>query len=408
MRILHWKWVILFSAFYTNFVSYGIRFSFGMLLPVMTSSLSLTAAQAGLIVGVYFICYTAFSPVAGALTDRIGARKVITLFCVVLGIGTTLMGTITGQSNAFLFYAMVGIGASACWTPVVALVQRWFPPRRKGAVLGIVTTGYAFGYGTLGLMIPIWVSTYGWRTCWYILGAMACSLIAINAILLRDNPEERNSKTRNSEPVTKTQKTPSAPVRAPSRTGYSEIVGASKFWLIGASYSMIAAAAYILTTFLVSFATFELRMRYEDAVPLVSLLAFAGVPGALVLSTLSDYAGRRNALVLCNVLMMVSLAGLVSIGRTVPVLLPIVSIYGFSNGGIWPIYAACTSEYFPKALSGSVLGFWTVFYGIGATMGPAVAGYMADLSKTFFWSFVLAALLAAGSVILLLLVQKRK
>lgn len=403
LEILHRRWAVLFSAFYTNFVSYGIRFGYGILLPVMTKSLNLTEAQAGLIVSAYFISYTIFSLIAGALTDRMSAKKVITLFCIALGIGATLMGTVTEQWNACIFYALVGVGASACWTPVATLVQRWFSAKRRGMALGIVTTGYAWGYGTMGLVLPILVSAYGWRTCWCILGALAFSLVAVNGILVKDNPEGTKPRARSSKSVIE----PLKYAKPSAKTSYSEVVSASEFWWIGMSYSMIAAAQFVLTTFLVSYATFELSIGYENAATLASVSAFVGVPGALIFPTLSDYVGRRKILFMCNVMVAVSFLSVALIGFTILALMVIVAIWGFFNAGIWPIYAACAPEYFSKALAGTVLGLWTIYYGVGAMIGPAVAGYLAYISKTFFWSFILAALLAAASAVFIFPIPQR-
>lgn len=49
----------------------------------------------------------------GWLTDRFGARRVISLFCFFLGTETFLMGLASNLHSAILYYGMAGIGAAA-------------------------------------------------------------------------------------------------------------------------------------------------------------------------------------------------------------------------------------------------------------------------------------------------------
>jgi OFA family oxalate/formate antiporter-like MFS transporter len=68
--------------------------------------------------------------------------------------------------------------------------------------------------------------------------------------------------------------------------------------------------------------------------------------------------------------------------------------FGFIYGPIFPMYAACARDYFPKEVAGTVIGLLTLFYGIGAMVGPIVGGHLTDLTGTFCWSFGIGALAA--------------
>jgi len=138
-RPFHWAWVIFATCFVNIFINYSIRLGYGILLPEMIRALDITRTQGGMIYNSYLITYITLSPLTGNLTDRIGARTVITFFCLLLTVGTSLMGTVRQFWSACLFFAIVGVGAAAMWTPVVALVQRWFGTRRRGMALGILS-----------------------------------------------------------------------------------------------------------------------------------------------------------------------------------------------------------------------------------------------------------------------------
>jgi len=90
---------------------YGIRLGYGVVMPEMIRTLGLSRRQAGDIFNAYFLAYICLSLFAGYLTDRLGARKIIPLFGIILGTGTMLMGTADSFSQASLFLL------SLVWVP---------------------------------------------------------------------------------------------------------------------------------------------------------------------------------------------------------------------------------------------------------------------------------------------------
>ncbi|RPJ43814.1 MAG: MFS transporter, partial [Deltaproteobacteria bacterium] len=131
MPRIHWAWVILAASFLTVFTTYSIRLSYWILMPEMIGALQISKTEAGAIASSFYVAYTVFAPLVGFLADRVSARKLIVLFCLIQGAGTLLMGAPSSLWQACLFFGIVGAGSSAMWTPVVTLVQRWFGVRRR-------------------------------------------------------------------------------------------------------------------------------------------------------------------------------------------------------------------------------------------------------------------------------------
>ena len=98
-----------------------------------------------------FLSYIVLTPLTGFLTDKLGGRRVITTCAVILGAGIILTGTVKSFWTACIFYAVVGIGATGMWTPVITQVQRWFTINRRGLALGILSTVYGLGFATMGI-----------------------------------------------------------------------------------------------------------------------------------------------------------------------------------------------------------------------------------------------------------------
>ena len=186
---LHWAWIVLATCFVNLFINYSVRLGYGVVLPEMIRTLGFGRTAGGSIYNSYFLSYIALTPLTGYLTDRLGARPVITCCCLILGIGVFLMGTVTALWTACLFYALVGLGASGMWTPVITVVQRWFSPHRRGLALGILSTGYGLGFATMGAAFPLIVHYFTWRHTWYFLGIGAMGMVIVNGLLLKSEPE---------------------------------------------------------------------------------------------------------------------------------------------------------------------------------------------------------------------------
>jgi sugar phosphate permease len=385
---IHWAWMILVASFITVFTAYSIRLGYGILLPEMIVSMNITKAQAGVIASSFYVIYTIFSPLMGFLADRFDSRKLLALFCFILGTGTFLMGTSHSLGQACLFFALVGVGSSATWTPVVTVVQRWFGVKRRGMVLGVLSISYTIGYGTMGLALPPLVERYDWQTCWMVLAGLAFLLVPLNGILLRTRPEDLNLRPWGDE-STPVPESHSAQIK--KKIPYQELLKLRSLWLGGISYFFIAFTAYVVNFFIVTYGALELKAPFAQAAKLASAMAFSGIIGALFIPLLSDSLGRKKCLLLIHVSLSVSIMLIIWAGNHWPALLLAVSLFGIFYAAIWPMYAAAAADFFPREATGTVLGFWTVFYGLALILAPTLGGYIADLTGTFIWSFSLGA-----------------
>jgi sugar phosphate permease len=393
IRQIHWAWFVFAASFYTTFTYFSIRMGYSILMPEMIVTLKITKAQAGAIASSFFISYTIFCPLLGYLVDRVSARKLLILFSLILAAGTFLMGKPVSLFQACIFFSIVGVGSSAMWVPVATLVQRWFGVKRRGMVMGILGTSPAIGYATMGLIFPPLVAQYDWRICWLILSVLALALVPVHAILVRTKPQDLNLRPWGDEPL------PPPGSRSEEikvKVGFRDLMKIRNLWLGGLSYFFIAFSAYIFNLFLVTYGAMELKLPFASAAKLASVMALSGILGALLLPTFSDSIGRKRSLILINLSFAATILLVIWAGSNWTALLAAICLLGFFYAAIWPLYAAAAADFFPAGATGSVLGFWTLFYGIALIVAPALAGYIADVTGTFIYSFLIAS--AAGGL----------
>jgi len=382
--------VIIFAGFLTVFIAYAVRYAYGMLLPEMLFSLSISKTQAGVVYSSYFIAYMICSPLLGLLADRYNVRVILTLFVAILGTGAFLMSYSSSVLNASLFFTLAGIGHSACWVPVAALIQRWVSDKRRGIALSLADLGSGVGIIFWGSALPVIVAAYSWREGWVSLGVTAFLVAGLNFLLVRDPPEETPVSQGSGHGRLS---------REPIRTTYMRIIKEAKFWFIGFSYLIVSFSVLIPFTFLSSYAVEGLKTPYEMATRLVALIGFFGIVGKLTLGPLSDTWGRIRVMVICCTFLIIGSLGMAS-SRGLLLLTLFTAIFGLGYGALWPLYAAAARDYFPQKVAGSVIGLWTIFLGVGCIISPIISGWAIDITGTYTAAFILCL---TGSVIALLL-----
>ncbi|MGD2097132.1 MAG: MFS transporter [Desulfobacterales bacterium] len=401
---IHWAWVILGISFVDLFVNYSVRLGYGVVLPEMIRTLDFGRADAGTIFNAYLFTYIAIAPLTGYLTDRLGARRVISVCLLVLGMGVVLMGTVTSLWSASLFFGLTGLGASGLWAPVITLVQRWFAFHRRGLALGVLSTGYGLGFATMGIVVPLIVESRSWHYAWFILGAMALCMAIFNAVFLRSDPQNLGlapwgQKTDVSERV-------DSPAVADRKMSLRQVLTNRQFWLIGLSYFAIAYSLYGITTFMVDYARNQIGLPLEKASLLATIHGIGQVAGVLTVMPLSDVLGRKKTIMMSNTFIAAALGGILVVGNSWILLCVCVGILAIFYGVTFPIYGACAGDYFPKESMGTVIGAWTPFYGAGAILTHWITGTLRDSTGVYNHSFVISVLMAFVGLFLMSRVKK--
>ena len=400
---LHWAWIILACGFFNLFISYSVRLGYGVVLPEMIGDLGLSRTAGGTIFNAYLLVYVTVAPLTGFLTDRLGARLVISGSALILGLGAVLMGLSTSLGSVAAFFGLAGLGATGMWAPVITVVQRWFHPSRRGLALGLLSTGYGLGFAAVGASFPWLVANLSWRYAWFILGWAALIMVLVNALLVRSDPHPTGARPWGGAGPGKFPQRPAGPAtRGPAWW----VFGERRFWLIGGSYFCLAYALYGLTTFMVDYARYELGAAPERASLLATVHGIGQVVGVLTILPLSDRLGRKRTMVLSDAVVTAVLLGVLLTWGSLTALFVLVGVLAVFYGATFPIYGACAGDYFPREVMGTVIGAWTPFYGAGAILVHWVSGILVDRLGSYQAPFVINVILAGLGLALISCLRK--
>ncbi len=398
---LHPAFLVLALGFLTVFVSYSVRLGYAVVLPEMIRTLGFSRTDGGTIYNAYLLTYIVTAPLTGLLTDRLGARRIVTAGLLLLGGGVFALGHTEHLWAACLAYGVAGLGATGLWVPVITVVQRWFAFERKGLALGILSTGYGLGFAAVGALFPWVVDRFDWRHAWYALGLLALGAAVPVALLLRSDPADRGCRPWGGSCGAPPPQPPAG------RVTLRRVLAERNFWVIGASYFALSYGLYGFTTFMVDYATYQLGLPLETASLLATIHGLMQTAGVLSLLPLSDRFGRRRTILVSNSAITLLLAALLLPGGSWAALCLVTGAMAVFYGATFPIYGACAGDYFPRKAIGTVAGSWTPFYGSGAILTHWVTGSLRDATGGYDLAFLICAAMTGASIALMAQVRGR-
>jgi MFS family permease len=391
----HYGLVIAFTGTAVLFSCLGLgRFSLGMLLPSMGISLDLSYAQMGLIGTANFIGYMISVVLAGMIARAIGARWTISIGLVLVGGSMVLISQAMGFLAVMALYVATGIGSGLANVPMMGLVSHWFSKSTRGRAAGIMLSGNGIAIVFTGLLIP-WINTTlgaeGWRTGWLTIGVISLCVAAVAAFFLRNDPQEKNRMPLGA--------TDTLPTSNGSETDRGEKRNKGTMVHLGCVYALFGATYVVYATFIVTVMVNERGFGEHTAGTFWAIVGGLSIFSGPLFGALSDRLGRKVGLMGVYSLFTISYT-LVAANLSNPLLYASIGIFGLAVWSIPTIMSAAVGDYMGPARAVKAFGFITLFFGAGQITGPALAGYLADMTGTFSMVFWLCAFLTASAVVL--------
>ncbi|XP_013399564.1 monocarboxylate transporter 13 [Lingula anatina] len=156
-------WVILVASFFCNVLVDGVCFSFGIwyveFLAEYGDSKSKTAWVGSVLNGMYLT----MGPVAGALSNRYGCRKVTIAGSIICAIAFALAIFSPSVSVLIIVYgALGGFGFGLMYLPAIVMVGFYFEKKRAFAT-GIAVCGSGAGAFVFAPLCKALIDNFAWR-----------------------------------------------------------------------------------------------------------------------------------------------------------------------------------------------------------------------------------------------------
>ncbi|MBI4307419.1 MAG: MFS transporter [Chloroflexi bacterium] len=340
----------------------------------------------------------------GPVLDRRGARVVLVAGAGIIGVAIFGLAVASTLWQFYLFYTigrMIFMGATTMAVGVA--VSNWFI-RRRGRALGVAYMGDRVGGVVLPLLTMLIIASYGWRWAWVVLGVIVWSLAIIPALLLmRRRPEDVGLRPDGglSPEMLPASETPAAPE---ATFTLREAMGTPTFWLIAS-----ASAMFFMVVGAANLHQFPhmLDMGVPPALAVGALSAislFAGV-GTITWGFLVDRIGPRLCLTINFSIAALSMVLLLLMRDTVTAYAYAV-VYGFTLGGGTPLLSVAWANYYGRGALARIRGATTLSNQAFNAVGPAIAGVLFDLTRSYTIPFILLVVAYVLAAVLSLLARR--
>ncbi len=406
-RIFYGYWLVLVTFIFL-FLTIGCgSFAFSLFVTPLQSELGWGRGEIMAGFTVFFVTMGIVSPVVGRFVDRYGARLVIPLGAVVMGLGFVIASRVSDLYLFYIGYFVIGTGAAGMGqVPSSAVVSHWFK-RRRGTAIGFMAAGVGAG-GLIAPFISYLIVNHGFRVAYLAMAIIIWAVvIPLGAIVVRTRPSEMglypDGAEAPPEPLDGVQPAPTLITGMTLR----EAARTRTFWLIVVSFFPSCFASMGLVQAPVPFLQ-DIGYPMATAATALSAVAIGSGLGKVFFGWLCDRVQPKKAWATGQALMAASVLILLNVRGDSPVILiwAYALLLGFGVGSWLPSLSMLASTNFGLLAYGAVFGALNLVQSLGTATGPFFAGVMYDTTGTYYWAFVTFGLLFAIGIPAILLVKK--
>ena len=382
-RSVSYGWVVVAASAIITCIGVGALFSLGVFLAPIERAMGWSRGAISTVALLNWIAMGVGSFAWGALSDRIGGRGVALAGGGLLGLALVLASQAQTLWQFYVtFGVLVGLAVGAFYAPLTATATKWFTARR-GLAVALVSSGIGLGILLIAPLARALTSAWDWRIALLVLGDLAWVVVIPTALLIRDEPDGVSPRDAGA-----------------AGPGYSrgQVLKAPQFWAIALTHFACCAAHSGPIFHMVTHATDQgvAAMTAATALGVSGLTSIAGrIGGGLI----ADRVGVKPTLIAGLALQAVMIA-LYLAAREAWTFYALAVVFGIAYGGVMPLYALVTREYFGDKVMGTAYGAVFLVSSLGMGVGSLAGGVIYDRFGAYAWLFLGSAIVASMAVVL--------
>ena len=390
----HKRWFpILGLVVMATLINYMDRSILGIAAPYMSKELNIDTIDLGWLFSAFFTVYAFTQIPAGIFLDRFGVRLTYFLALTLWSLTTVAQGFSRGFQMLSGLRMTLGVFEAPCFPANSRILATWFPQHERARANGIYAVGQYAGQGLLSVPLFWITSELGWRSLFYVVGALGIAFGFIWFRFYRD-PQHYNGVNQaelahieaGGGLAPKGERTPFSWKNVAYLLRQRQIIGASLGQFAGNS-----GLAFFITWF-PSYLANERHMEWIMAGFFAAFPFLAAAAGVLLGGLLSDLLLKatgsanfaRKLPVVSGLLLLstITAANFVAPDDNITVI-AILSIAYFGQG-LTNLGWTVISDVAPKKLIGLTGGIFNFITGIAAILTPLVIAYAYHATKSYY------------------------
>jgi len=405
------RWYVLLLISVMYLITYLDRVNISTAAPLISKEYGFDKVIMGVIFSAFVWAYALFQVPGGWLSDRFGARGVLTAVVAYWSIMTAATAAAFSATSFIVVRFLFGVGEAGAFPGATRAMQLWYPQRERGLVQGVTHSASRLGAAIAPPLVVLIMSEFGWRWVFVICGAVGLVWSLWWSLSYRNLPEEEHGLVNPAEleiirgrDATGAIKPP--PLEKQTDVPWATLVRSPNMWAIMCAYFTYVYCLWIFLSWLPSYLIEFRHFTLFKVGLLASLPLWAGVVGDTVGGLATDWLlkitgsaklGRR----------IVGITGLLGCAVfIVPAALtddPYTAVYCLTAamfflectiGPSWAVPMDTGGKY-----SGTVSGMMNMAGNFGGALSPIVFGVLVQIGNWQAPFIVAAALLVGGSAV---------
>jgi MFS family permease len=346
--------------------------SFPVALPAVQADFAVVRADASVPFTFAMAGFALGGMLMGWLFDRLGIIAPVVCGSILLALGYLVSGYAPSIAWFAFGHALIGLGASATFGPLMADISHWFS-RRRGIAVALCSSGN-YVAGTLWPpIVQHFIATEGWRPTHIGIGLFCAATMVPLALLA----------LRRHAPAHDVGIAEGIAARAQGNLGLSPTALMTLLCIAGVACCVAMSMPQV---HLVAYCA-DLGYGPARGAEMLAVMMAFGIISRIATGFIADRIGGVPTLLLGSVLqgaalfLYVLFDGLVS-------LYVISALFGLFQGGIVPSYAIIVREYFSPREAGMRVGIVLMATLMGMALGGWMSGAIFDLAGSYRAAFV--------------------
>ena len=409
-------WLVAISGFTMTIATVPLYHAMAVWSVALESHFGWSRGQLGLALTFTRIEGGLMGPLEGYMTDRLGARRMVLMGLLILGVGFLIFAGVRNLWMFYLAFIVMALGQGlGSWLPLMTTINNWFS-RRRATAMGWANVGSRVG---ALLLVPAiaWAidpeqTRLGWQLTALILGVFTLVIAFPLTRLIRNRPQEygqlpdgdtpapaaasvsqESSSTGGPSPAARPAPATAAARRPAVQDDGDMTAGqalrTSAFWLISFGHGFTSMVILAIMT--------HLGLLLKDKgfdVQTTGWIVVVYTATAMVFQLVGGYVGDRwpkNIALFIFTTIQAAAVVVLTMASSLLMFYLYAVLFGIGFGGRNPLTTAIRGEYFGRTSFGRILGLSTVPMNVLLLIGSPMAGYMRDIQDSYDMAFLILA-----------------
>jgi MFS family permease len=379
--------VILICGCLIAAIGFGPRASLGLFLNPMSAANGWGREVFSLALALQVIVWGTAQPFAGAIADRFGSMRVLSVGAVLYCTGLVLMAySRTPGMLDFSAGALAGLGiAGSSFTIVIAAFSKLMPPHMRSLSFGLGTAAGSFGQFLFSPLAVGFIDLFGWQHALVVFGFIVLLVIPLSAAV-RTPPMDSSGQQ-------------DAASKQSLRHALIEAFGHRSYVLLVLGFFTCGFQLLFITVHLPAY-LIDRGLSVEAGAWAIGVIGLFNIIGSIAAGWLGDRMPKRYLLSIIYVLRSLAVVAFI----TLPVTTGSAILFGAVMGLLWlstvPPTSGLVALMFGTRWMATLFGFAFFSHQVGGFLGVWLGGVLYTSTGSYDVVWWLSVLLGVVSAII--------